>query len=77
MRTEKILIGSNDIDANLNLRLAAFFRIMQDVIMHDSEEHGFGSSDLMKINVLWVITRVQVEIHRMPKYQEEVILLLF
>lgn len=73
MRTEKIIISSNDIDANLNLRLAAFFRIMQDVIMHDSEEHGFGSSDLMKINVLWVITRVQVEIHRMPKYQEEVI----
>ena len=73
MREEHLIISSNDIDANLNLRLSAFFRIMQDVIMHDSEEHGFGSSDLMKINVLWVITRVQVEIHRMPKYQEEVV----
>ncbi len=72
MTTEKIIISSNDIDANLNLKLAAFFRIMQDVIMHDTNLVGIGASDLRKQNILWVITRVQVEISRMPKYEEEV-----
>ena len=72
MTTEKVIIGSNDIDANFNLRLAAFFRIMQEVIMHDTNRRGIGSSELRKQNILWVITRVQVEITRMPKYEEEV-----
>ena len=72
MTTEKVIIGSNDIDANFNIRLAAFFRIMQEVIMHDTNRRGIGSSELRKQNILWVITRVQVEIARMPKYEEEV-----
>ena len=72
MHVEKIIIGSNDINANLEIKLAAFFRIMQDVIMHHTNEMGIGSTDLRKDNILWVITRVQVEINRLPKYEEEV-----
>lgn len=72
MTTEKVIIGSNDINANFDLKLAAFFRIMQEVIMHDTNEAGIGSSELKKQNILWVITRVQLEITRMPKYEEEV-----
>ena len=30
------------------------------------------NSDLRKQNILWVITRVQVKINRLPKYEEEV-----
>ena len=35
---ELINIGSNDIGPNFELRLSSFFKIMQDVIMHDSDE---------------------------------------
>ena len=73
MHEEKIIIGSNDIDTNFDSKLAVFFRTMQDVITHETNILGIGSVDLKKQNILWVISRVQVEINRLPKYQEEII----
>ena len=70
MHKEEIYIGSNDINANLELRMSSLFRIMQEVIMHDTNDKGIGSKELMKSDILWVITRVQVEIKRLPKYEE-------
>ena len=72
MHIEKVVIGSNDIDTNLDIKLAAFFRLMQDVIMRHTNELGIGSGELRKQNILWVITRTQMEITRLPKYEEEV-----
>ena len=69
---ENVIIGSNDIGANFELRLASFFKIMQDVIMHDSDERHIGYDVLRKKNLIWVVTRIQLEIIRMPKYEEEV-----
>ena len=74
---EKVIIGSNDINANLDIKLAAFFRIMQDVIMRDTNEAGVGSSTLRKQNILWVVTRMQLEINRLPRYEEEVTCLTY
>ncbi len=72
MHEERIVIGSNDIDTNFDSKLAVFFRIMQDVITHETNILGIGSVDLKKYNILWVISRVQVEINRLPKYEEVV-----
>lgn len=70
MHKEQIYIGSNDINANLELRMSSLFRIIQDVIMFDTNEKGIGSKELMKDDILWVITRVDVVINRLPKYEE-------
>ena len=71
MHKEEIYIGSNDINANLELRMSSLFRIVQEVIMHDTNEKGIGSKELMKDDILWVITRVDVKIDRLPKYEEK------
>lgn len=69
---EIITIGSNDIGPNFELRLSSFFKIMQDVIMHDSDERNIGYGVLREKNLIWVVTRIQLEIIRMPKYEEQV-----
>ena len=74
---ELITIGSNDIGPNFELRLSSFFKIMQDVIMHDSDERNIGYSVLTKKNLLWVVTRIQLEINRMPKYEEDVVAITY
>ena len=70
MHQEKIYIGSNDINANQELRMSSLFRIVQEVIMHDTNDKGIGSKELMKEDILWVITRVDTVINRLPKYEE-------
>ena len=69
---EKITIGSNDVDSSYKLKMSGFFKLVQDVIMHDTNRHKVGSIDLKEQGLIWVITRVRVEIKRMPKYCEEV-----
>lgn len=70
MHKEEVYIGSNDINMNLELRMSSLFRIIQEVIMHDTNDRGIGSKELMKDDILWVITRVDVVINRLPKYEE-------
>ena len=74
---ELINIGSNDIGPNFELRLSSFFKIMQDVIMHDSDEREIGYSILTKKNLIWVVTRMELEINRMPKYEEDVVAITY
>ncbi len=69
---ELVSIGSNDIGPDFKLRLSSFFKIMQDIIMHDSDERKIGYEVLNKKNLIWVVTRMQLEINRMPDYEEEV-----
>ena len=74
MFTKKVIIGSNDIDANLNLRIANFMRIVQDVIMEHTEELNVGKKETIDKGIIWVITRLSLEITRLPKYQEEIVI---
>lgn len=73
MHIEKVTIGSNDIDATLTLRISSFFKIVQDVIMHHTEELNVGAKETNEKGILWVISRCYVEFSRLPRYQEEVI----
>lgn len=69
---ENITIGSNDVDSEFNLKMSGFFKIVQDVIMNDTNRYNVGSKDLKEKGLIWVITRVKVEVNRMPKFCEEV-----
>ena len=73
MHIEKVIIGSNDIDSSLRLRVSSFFKIVQDVIMHHTEELNVGTKETNEKGILWVISRCLVEFYHLPNYQEEVI----
>ena len=72
MYKEKISISSNDVDSSLTLRVSSLFKLIQDVIMHHTEELGVGVKETIDKGILWVISRAYVEFYRLPHYQEEV-----
>ena len=74
MFTKKVLIGSNDIDQNLTVRIASLMRIIQDTIMDHTEEIHVGKQDTIDKGIIWVVTRLRLDIERLPKYQEEILI---
>ena len=74
MYKEEVIISSNDIDASLHVKIACLMRIIQDVIMHHTEVLGVGQSETIDKNIIWVVTRIKMEITRLPKYQEKVVI---
>lgn len=73
MFINKVLINSNDIDSSLHVRVSSLLRIMQDTVMQHTEILGVGTSETIDKGIIWVITRMRIDINRLPKYQEEVI----
>ncbi len=72
MHTEKFLIGSNEVDRCLNLSIPSLFRLLQAIATTGAEAIGAGKSKTTDKGYLWVLTRMKVEIERMPKFMEEI-----
>ena len=74
MYTKKYYIGSNDIDRFLDLKLSSFFKMMQDIATEHAEVLHIGKADTLDKDLYWVITRVELDILKMPKYLQTVTL---
>ena len=73
MYTIKKTVTSNDVDQNLELRLASLFKFLQEVASEQCDKLGVGHWDLFKHNMLWVVIRMDIHIYRTPKLDEELI----
>ena len=74
MYQKKYLIGSNDVDQFLELKLSSFFKMMQDGAAEHAEEFNIGKANTIDKGLFWVITRIEVDILKAPRYLQEVIL---
>ncbi len=74
MYTKKYYIGSNDVDRFLDLKLSSFFKMMQDIATEHAEILHIGKADTLDKDLYWVITRVELDILKMPKYLQTVTL---
>ena len=74
MYEKKYYIGSNDVDQFLDLKLPSFFRMMQDISTEHAEVLHIGKADTLDKNLYWVITRIELDIIKMPKYLDTVTL---
>ena len=72
MFKEKIQISSLDVDFNGELKLSSLFKYMQQVASHHVAELKLGSKELIPLNLLWVVIRMNVEIYRYPRIDEAV-----
>jgi acyl-ACP thioesterase len=68
---EKIQIKTYDADTHGNLKLYSLMNYFQEAASRNAEELHFGFDDLTNINVFWVLSRMQVHVHRLPKWNEE------
>ena len=72
MYQKKYIVSNNDVDKQFKLKIPAIFRYFQDVALLATEAVGADSISLSKKNIDWVITRMAVEIKRLPKCDEEI-----
>ncbi len=74
MHSEKFLIGSNEVDRYQNLSIPSLFRLLQSIATTGAEAIGAGKKEVTDKGCLWVMTRMEVEIERLPKFMEEITL---
>ena len=74
MYQKQYYIGSNDVDQFLDLKLSSFFKLMQDIATEHAEVLDIGKANTIDKGLFWVITRIEVDIIKMPKYLDTVIL---
>ena len=72
MFQKEYLISNNDVDYRFTLKPANIFRLFQDVALLATQDKGVDSISLAKRNIDWVITRMDVEIKRLPRCNEMV-----
>lgn len=66
------IISNNDVDYRFNLKPANLYRLFQDVAMLATQDLGADSLSLAKRGIDWVITRMDVEINRLPRCNEKI-----
>ena len=70
MYQEKVFINSNEVDSHFDLKISSIFKYLQQVSTNHAEILGVGKKDTWDKGIYWVITRMKVVIHKMPKMLE-------
>ena len=72
MFKEKVLITTNDVDFNKEVKLSSLFLMMQKVATDNVDHLKMGRDELMKNNRVWVVIRTEVQLYRPIKVGEEI-----
>ena len=72
MYQKEFIISNNDVDYRFNLKPANLYRLFQDIALKATEECGADSISLAQRGIDWVITRMDVEIKRLPRCNEKI-----
>jgi medium-chain acyl-[acyl-carrier-protein] hydrolase len=70
----KYLIRSYQTDSNRRLFIHQLFNLLQDVAHRHADGLGFGMPQLLDQGLFWVLSRLTVQIERLPKHEDEVII---
>ena len=65
-------VRSFDVDTSCTARLPVFCKYMQEAAYYHAEHFGLGHSHLSSLNMAWVLSRMRVEVDRLPKWGETV-----
>ena len=77
MFQKEFFISNNDVDYRFNLKPANIFRYFQDMALLATQEKGVDSISLAKRDIDWVITRMDVEIKRLPRCNEKITIVTY
>ncbi len=70
--TAELELQTRDCDLTSAWRPAAVLEAMQEVAGAHSEQLGVGRQALLNRNIVWVITRMEVEMDRYPRYGDRI-----
>ena len=69
---EKYLVKSSDVDAFHNMRISSLMKILQNLAYDGAAILGAGKDKTFERGYLWVFSKLEIEIDRLP-YDQEVI----
>ena len=72
MFKKSYIVSNNDVDSRFLLKVPTIFRYFQDVALLATQDVKVDAVSLSERNIDWVITRMHVEIKRLPKCDEEI-----
>lgn len=75
--THSIAVHSYDIDFNKRLNVFSLFNYFQEIAWEHAAILHFGLEDLSKQSLFWVLSRVRVEIERLPMWSEQIKLVTY
>ncbi|MEN6619680.1 MAG: acyl-ACP thioesterase domain-containing protein [Rikenellaceae bacterium] len=71
---ENLKVKSYETDINANLKLYSFLNFAQEIAGLHADSLGFGYDNLIKSDIVWVLSRMHVKFLRLPKWKEEITL---
>jgi acyl-ACP thioesterase len=66
------VIRSYDVDPNCVARLPVFCRYMQEAAYFHAEHFGLGHTQLTPLKMAWVLSRMRLEVSRLPQWGDTV-----
>jgi len=75
--THSIAVRSYEIDFNSRLNIFSLFNYFQEIAWEHAGLLHFGLEDLSLRNLFWVLSRVRVEIERLPRWTENITLITY
>jgi len=73
----QLMVHSYDVDLSKRLTLPALFNYFQEIAWEHAGILRFGIDDLSKNNQFWVLSRVRVEIEKLPLWTENITLITY
>lgn len=67
---ERFIVHSYDVDANRRLTLESLCGLFQEAAWNHAEKLHIGYSELRETKKIWVLSRLAIEIKRMPQWGE-------
>ncbi|HON71415.1 acyl-[acyl-carrier-protein] thioesterase [Tenuifilum sp.] len=71
----KLKVHSYEVDFNQRLTVTALFNYLQEIAWEHAHLLGYGWEHLLQKGWFWALSRVEVEIYRLPAWTDEVVLL--
>lgn len=70
--TIRYRICTCDVDLRKNYKAFSFMNQAQEIANYHASRIGFGYDDLIKDNIVWVLSRMKVRFLQSPKWEDEV-----
>ncbi len=77
VQTDTYTIRQYETDAHSRLAAPALMNWMQESANRNALDYGIGITDLARVSLGWVLTRLRLRIHRAPGYGETVQLITY
>ena len=67
------VLKNYETDFKQDVKPSAILGFFQEAASENSEEAGFGYSSLAPLGMLWVLSKIYVEVDRLPKLGEKIV----